>query len=314
MIEVINVTFPLFALIFIGYLSRVIGIMGESASSELNKFVIYLGLPSLLFVSIVKADLSLGGEVRFLISYVASMLSVFMCYYFYAVSIKKEPVHGIIEALGASYANTGFMGIPLCILVFGTDGILPAMIATIMTACLLFGITVVMIEIMVNKGNGTINSINKVGKSLIKNPIIVAPALGFIVTAIDHDLPGGVIELFSILGDASVPCALISIGLFLRSSHKVQSSSVKTLVFFKLIIHPAITAFFVFYIFNMPLVYSFSALLLSALPIGTGPYMIAALYNEEIPALSKAILFSTLLSILTISGVLWVYFNLVGTV
>jgi predicted permease len=42
-------------------------------------------------------------------------------------------------------------------------------------------------------------------------------------------------------------------------------------------------------------------LLLSALPIGTGPFMLAKLYDREAAATSRAILLSTLLSLVTIS-------------
>jgi predicted permease len=41
--------------------------------------------------------------------------------------------------------------------------------------------------------------------------------------------------------------------------------------------------------------------LLSALPVGTGPFMLAKLYNRQPAVTSRAILLSTLLSVLTVS-------------
>jgi len=43
---------------------------------------------------------------------------------------------------------------------------------------------------------------------------------------------------------------------------------------------------------------------LSALPIGTGPFMLAELYQREAAAMSRAILISTTGSLLTISLIL----------
>jgi predicted permease len=45
---------------------------------------------------------------------------------------------------------------------------------------------------------------------------------------------------------------------------------------------------------------------MSALPIGTGPFMLARLYGRDAATTSRAILISTLLSLVTVSGlVLW---------
>ena len=50
-----------------------------------------------------------------------------------------------------------------------------------------------------------------------------------------------------------------------------------------------------------------TALLLSALPIGTGPFMLAKLYGREASVTSRAILVSTVLSLVTVSALLaWI--------
>ena len=43
-----------------------------------------------------------------------------------------------IDGLNAAYANTGFIGLPLCLVVFGRDSLALATIATILTVCVLF--------------------------------------------------------------------------------------------------------------------------------------------------------------------------------
>ena len=47
--SIINVVLPVFALILAGYLCRRTGRLGETASTELNRFVVWLALPALLF-------------------------------------------------------------------------------------------------------------------------------------------------------------------------------------------------------------------------------------------------------------------------
>jgi hypothetical protein len=55
MLSTLTVVLPIFALIFAGWLVRRIGVLGEHATTELNRFVVYLALPALLFDIIAKA-------------------------------------------------------------------------------------------------------------------------------------------------------------------------------------------------------------------------------------------------------------------
>jgi predicted permease len=49
MSSVVGVVLPIFGLILAGYLCRRTGRLGETAASELNRFVVWLCLPALLF-------------------------------------------------------------------------------------------------------------------------------------------------------------------------------------------------------------------------------------------------------------------------
>ncbi len=43
MLSTLNVVLPVFALILVGWLARKLKILGETALTELNRFVVYLG-------------------------------------------------------------------------------------------------------------------------------------------------------------------------------------------------------------------------------------------------------------------------------
>ena len=77
--------------------------------------------------------------------------------------------------------------------------------------------------------------------------------------------------------------------------------SIGILVTLKLILQPAVTAFFAFYVFSMPPLWSHSAVILSALPIGSGPFTIAKLYGLEAGVTSGAILASHVFAVFTVS-------------
>jgi malonate transporter and related proteins len=83
-----------------------------------------------------------------------------------------------VDAIAASYPNTGYVGFPLCMIVFGTASLTPTAIATILVTCVLFAIAIVLIEV----GLQTERTPHKLGLavvcSLARNRLIVSPIAG----------------------------------------------------------------------------------------------------------------------------------------
>src|SRR5450830_1225079 len=309
MLAIFNVVFPVFALIFLGFLCRKRNILSVNAASELNRFVIYLGLPALLFDSIARLTPADFSNLRFIAVFAIGIVAVFLLTAW--IKWRQGAVAGdiIIDSLSASYANVGFLGIPLCLLSFGHDSMPPAVIAMIMTACLLFAVAIVLLEICLHADKHIGRSLLNTGNSLIRNPILIAPILGAIVAASGYALPSGVQQLFKLLGAAASPCALVSLGLFLAQpiARKDGNGSVAMLVGFKLLLHTALTALLAYWILPLPKMWADTAQLLTATPIGTGPFMLAELYQREAALMSRAILISTCLSLISISLILaWI--------
>jgi predicted permease len=309
MLAVFNVAFPVFSLILVGYFCARWGVLGPNASTELNRFVIYLALPALLFDAMSQLAAVDAFNMGYVIAYLAGMAGVFAVTMFMRLRQGAPFVDATIDSLGSAYPNAGFLGIPLCLLTFGNAGLAPAIIGALLTACLLFAIAIVMIETAQQTQRHLGRTLLKVSGALLRNPIMVAPVLGALISLLRVPLPAGVQGLFSFLGAAASPCALVSIGLFLAAAGggtaaTVNRATLSTVVLLKLVVQPALTAFFAFWVFDMPPVWAYTALLLSALPIGTGPFMLCELYGREATMMSRAILLSTVCSLLTISIIL----------
>ena len=106
----------------------------------------------------------------------------------------------------------------------------------------------------------------------------------------------------SVFLNAASPCALVAIGLFLaQQTGGHDNRIVARLVALKLLVHPAITAALAFWVFPMPRLWAVVAVVLSALPVGTGPFMLAKLYQRDAAAASRAILISTIGSVVSVS-------------
>jgi len=208
-----------------------------------------------------------------------------------------------IEGLDAGYSNVGFMGIPLCLLVFGPEGLPAAVIATLFTACVLFLTAIVMVEFDLRRGVDRRSTVRRVLLSLLRNPLFIAPIAGLAVGLTGLPLPVPLDTSAKLLGGAASPCALICIGLFLAQESGVAGDQrqIWILVGLKLVVQPAVTALLVLAVFDVPPIWARAAVLLSALPIGSGPFTIAKLYGLQAGVTSGAILISHLVSVLTVS-------------
>jgi len=204
-----------------------------------------------------------------------------------------------IEGLAASYANAGYMGIPLCLALLGADSLAPATFTTLLTASVLFGFAITLIEFDRQQTPNLPATLLKVGRALVRNPLLAAPVLGLAWAATGVALPEGVDRYVALLGASASPCALVTIGLFLAQTETASSGpGVLRLVLGKLLLQPAALAF---YVFSMPPLWAWTAVLMSALPIGTGPFMLAKMYGRDARVTSRAILVSTVASVLTVS-------------
>jgi malonate transporter len=303
MLSALVVVFPVFALIFTGWLVRRLGVLGPQSTSELNRFVVYLALPALLFDVIAHAGWSDIWKPGFIGVFGLSSLIVFAL----AVALRyRKPRHladAAIDGLNAGYANTGFMGFPLALLVLGQEAMAPTTIACIITVCVVFAVAIVLIEIGLQPEGRPHLVALKVGRSLLCNPLLVAPALGALIPIMGVTMPGPLDHFVKLLGGTAAPCALVTLGLFLAEKREAAGAARAATLFvaLKLLVHPAIAWVLATQVFKLPPFLTHAAVLLAALPTGTGPFMLAELYKREAGITSTTILVSTILSIVTVS-------------
>lgn len=299
---IVNAVLPLFALILLGYAAARRSLFGEAAVDSLNKFVVWMALPALLFQAMAQIKLQDINQPGFVIAFIVSTTAVFLTSCVLDRHRKRRLADISLEGLAASYANAGFMGIPLVLILFGDAALPPTIIITLLTACGLFAWSIVLIEFDLQASPNLVRTFWKVIVSLFKNPLVIAPLLGLALAIGRVELPYAVLQFTTLLGSAASPCALITIGLFLaRSQPSSQHGPVWRIVGLKLVLHPLLTAILVYWVFDMPRLWADTAVLLSALPVGTGPFMLATLYQRDGAISSRAILISTVLSLITVS-------------
>jgi predicted permease len=308
----LSVVLPIFALILAGYICRRAGIFGPAASSELNRFVVWLGLPALFFAITAKASWQDLYQPAFAATFALACFIVFVL----TLPLRRQrgQADASIDGLNAAYPNSGYMGFPLCFLVFGPESFTTVTISAIITVCLLFGFAIVLIEFSLQKDKALGPMVLSVFASLAKNPLLVSPVLGVLFSASGLPMPKSADTFVNLLGAAASPCALVALGVFLAQrepSHGRDLVGAILLTGLKLLALPAVTWALAHYVFALPKTTADMAVLLAALPTGTGPFMLAEYYKREPSVTADTILYSTVLSVLTISAFL--YFQGYGT-
>lgn len=304
MFYVFNVVFPVFALILIGYVCGRTGKLGESASTELNRFVVWLALPAQLFHFASSSSWQTLWQPGFIAAFFLSCMAVFILVLVVSWVRNRDLAGASFSGLSASYSNTGYMGIPLCVLALGQDGLAPAIISTFIVF-VMFALATVLIEIGILSHKKSHEIFWSVIKSLCTNPLLIAPVAGLLWASTDLVLYDPLAQVIAFLAAAATPCALVSIGLFLMQKERFASQQAWGISIAKLIIQPVLAWFIAGPILNLPELSVSAVVILAALPTGTGPFMLAQYYQGDGRMISRVVLLTTIGSLLTLSLFLW---------
>lgn len=308
MLATLTILLPLFALIALGYFARRRNLLDGNAGSALNAFVVWLALPGLLFEVTATSSWSQLWQPGFIVAFGLPTLLVFAAVLFFRLRTGRHVADASVDAIAASYANTGYVGLPLSLLVFGRSSQIEATIATLIVVCVLFSIAVVLIEVGLQKGgaSGGRTFATALSRSL-KNPVVLAPLAGAVFSGTGLTLPAVAESTLRMIGQAATPCALVSLGLFLADRPKDSPTLARAplaLSAVKLIVVPLLTWVFADLVLRLPTRTVQCAVLLAALPTGTGPFMLAEFYRREVGAASAATLITTVMSLGTLTALL----------
>ncbi|BBN58633.1 AEC family transporter [Hydrogenovibrio marinus] len=316
MLGTFSILLPIFGLIIAGFLSRKTKVLGATAASELNRFVVWLALPALLFDIMANSHWSELYLPNFISVYLIGSVMTFLLVLVWRLKQGRPLADASIDSVSAAYSNAAYVGFPLLFLVFGAAGQVPTTIASIIVVSVVFAMAIILIEVGLQAEVALHIKAKNVLKAVFLNPLILSPIAGVAVAAMSIHLPQGVETFLKLLGSAASPVALVSLGLFLADAMVAQSTAAKnhggssssktawTLTFIKLIIQPLLVAWLALYVFDMNHELAMMAILLAALPTGTGPFMLAEYYRREAVVTAQTVLFSTAVSLLTLSVLL----------
>lgn len=307
MLEIFLKTLPFFALIGLGYWAGRTRFFTEEATAYLTKFVFYFALSAMLFGFAANLSLAEIFDTRFVAAYLTGTMAIYLVAMIVAFARKLPLAEAAIEAQVAVIGNTGFLGVPMLVVLLGPQAAGPVLL--VLAIDLIVFSSLITLLITGARGGGlSVAVLRKLGLGLVRNPMIVSMAAGLIWSATAQPVPAPINEFLSILGAAATPGALFAIGASLAGKSAERVEIAAWLSSCKLILHPAAVALAALVIFDVDPFSAGVMIAAAALPVAGNVYMLAQHYGVAPRRVSAAILVSTAFSILTVPAVIsWIF-------
>jgi predicted permease len=300
---VVAAVLPVFGLVACGYLAGRLGLVTQASSVALNQFVYAFALPAMLFIAVYRGSLDEILSASFLLAVIlatlATALAGFALSYFVSGA---PPAESTMRALNASFANTGYLGIPLVTVAYGERAALPAALATVATNIVSFALAIVCLELFVDPRPG---GVRRALSGVARSPLIWPIALAIALVGLEVKIPLPAERFATLLAAAAGPCALFAIGLFVSqlsiragAAASWQSSALK------LVLHPVLTAVLAYQVFSIDPFWAKIAVVCASLPLGATAFVLAQRYRLLEAETSTGAVISTAASVLTVSLVM----------
>jgi malonate transporter and related proteins len=301
---VLGSAFPVFALVACGVLAGRFRLINPGSSEALNRFVYAFALPAMLFNAVYRGSLEeLLGSGSFILGVilatVGTALAGFALSRFFQGANAGESV---MRALNASFANTGYLGIPLVTVAYGERAALPAALATMATNVVSFAVAIVCLEMLANPRRGGVSSALA---GVARSPLIWPIALAVLLVFLDVKVPVPVERFAGLLAAAAGPCALFAIGLFVSqlSIREGFRASWPTTAL-KLALHPLLMFVLAYTVLSMDALWARVAVVCASLPLGATAFVLAQRYRLLEAETSTGAVVSTAASVITVSVVM----------
>jgi malonate transporter len=303
--EVASLVLPVFAIIVTGWLAGWLGYIPRSLADGLVHFAYNIAMPALLFVTIAQEPASHLLEWRFLLAFGGGSMLCF-AFAFLAVRIGwgRALASSTMHGMSAAMTNTGFVALPILHSVYGQPAVLPAAIATLFVAAIMFPATVILLESEQPRAERSAHATGLMSQ-IVLNPMVLSTALGLAWAITGLKIPAPLAAYLNIFAGALTPCALFAIGLGLSAEGlRTNLNASLALAAVKLVIMPLIV-YALCLATNLDPLNTIAAVICAAVPTAKTVFILAGAYKVEEELVASTVSITTLLSVVTLMG--WLY-------
>lgn len=294
----LNGVLPVFGIGALGFILGWRRVFDFKMAMALNKFVMFVAMPALAFQLLVNAPLEkfnfvmLGGYLfTELIMYTAGFLIARMVF-------KTDVMEAALLGLAITLTNHILFVLPIAIILFGEDAVTPMVAIISMDGILVFSGSLILMDILSNKGA----TASQTFKKILQNPPLIGIAIGLVVGLLGVSLPKGFDLFANFLGDTASPVLLFALGVILSQKSAISRPMLPVMISaMKLVVHPALALVIFGSVLQLAPELRNPGVMVAAAPCGVMAFMLALNYGVRVDAISRAILYSSVGSLVTVT-------------
>lgn len=286
----------LFLLLVLGFVLFKCHIFDEYTNKKISALIVNVASPMLIISSIAGVEGSNKSIVFLMIGagilmYIGFIILGKIINRIFPFPKKDWPVYECMVV----FANTGFMGYPVLLDVFGQEAVFYASLIH-----MAFNFFVYTYAIMcLTKGD---DSEFKLNFKQLLTPGIILIFVGIFIYLFDIQLPSVFMDTINSVGSLTAPLSMMMIGSSL-AVYPIKDSFTDwrsyVFAFVRLMIVPFVTMLICRLIHIDPY-YANITIITNAMPVGSMVLMLATQYNANVKIVTRNIVVSTLLSVITI--------------
>lgn len=290
-----NIVIPLMLMMATGFLIRRVGIVTENALRVVNRIVYYVGIPTLVFHSVVTDTTTARWQYGLWVA--GTVIAAFALAMLLARLLTKDPSRRGTIAQCAFRSNDGIFGLAVAGALLGENNT-GTMAFTLVISATLFGICGVL-AYELNRG-GRI-SFGKVLLNTVKNPILIAAALAFLVRLTGLRLPEVILTPIEHFRRMCTPLGFLVLGGLLSfRSLKTDWKPVAIVSAVKLVAMPALFCTLAYFLGGLRGAELASLFIVFASPVAMSCLPMASELGGDVKLAGEFIAVTTVLSLLTV--------------
>lgn len=301
----ISIVIPIFLVMLTGYILKKKKIVGDGFVKAANKLIFNIALPIKLFCDVMKTSISEYFDIKFTVFVVmGTILSVIFIWILGLIFIREKSKLGAF--IHSSFrGNFLYIGLSIMENITGSIGNkAPLVLAFVIP---LYNILAVIVLTVTDTSKGSNISIKKTLLNIVKNPLIISILAGIVASQFKLDLPIILTRTMGYFEVVVTPLALITIGATFSLQKSVQNLFQPLLAsMLKLVILPS-TAVFCAHLLGFSNEDILLTYILFGVPTSLVSYIMTAAMNGDEKLSSNIIMTTTLLSIFTMTGFVFIF-------
>lgn len=285
----------LYLLVAVGFIADRLHVFGQNTAKRSNDLLFYIITPVVIVQSFMNMDFDIKTAKTLLVAFLCMtgtlIVGILLAIPFFN---NKKDKNSTVFKYAVSYGNMGYMALPLCNAILGSEGVFYCSAGVVAFNILSFthGIW------CINRGEGKTKFELK---RLILNPGVISVLVGLPLFVFDIDVPDVVDSAVAHISNLNTPLAMIFLGTYiantdLRTMFKEKNNYL--VIVLKTLVLPLVM-FCIFKLFGISGALLTACMISASVPSANNTVMFSAKYGKDTGVASKVVAMCSLVSVFT---------------